>query len=459
MPRFSYRSPQAVLAGLMLLASSAAAQAAPPPSPPVSIVPVPTTPQAAPAVPQNAPAAPQSAPAAPAVPQNAPAVSPASPAVVAPQVTALFGQTIAAHQALTALYATITRASTGSAAGANSTQTIKLAYKKPGYAKIKVSGAAGPAAEFYSDGKTLTQYIVQTKQYGIQPVPAGVQTIPLILNQARALLPRLIGTPAALNELLAQPGITASVNSQSSVPPASVGGVAVDTVIVLLPAPDGSKATFTFDIGKADHLLRRLTESANLTNNGTPQTLTVTETVSNLHANPALTAASFHFAPPPGVTKIKAAAQQAQPPMHDPRLAPGAKPFPVTARDLQGHPLSLAQYNGKVVLMDFWATWCGPCVGEMPNVIAAYNKYHAQGFDVVGISLDQSRPALTAFIAQNKMPWRQVFDGAGWGSAVPREYGVQAIPFGLLIGRDGQIAAVDVRGPELMAAIQKALAK
>ena len=95
----------------------------------------------------------------------------------------------------------------------------------------------------------------------------------------------------------------------------------------------------------------------------------------------------------------------------------------------------------------------------MPNVIAAYNKYHAQGFDVVGISLDQSRAALTAFIAQNKMPWRQVFDGKYWSSAVPREYGVQAIPFGLLIGRDGQIAAVDVRGPALSAAIENALAK
>ena len=109
--------------------------------------------------------------------------------------------------------------------------------------------------------------------------------------------------------------------------------------------------------------------------------------------------------------------------------------------------------------MDFWATWCGPCVGEMPNVIAAYKKYHARGFDVVGISLDQDKSALTSFIAQNKMPWRQVYDGKGWGSAVPGQYGVRAIPFGLLLNRDGTIAAVEVRGDALPAAIKVALAK
>jgi len=459
MPRFSYRSPQAVLAGLMLLAGSATAQAPPPPpAPPASMVPAPTTPQATPAVPL---APPPSAPAVvppPPSPPSSPVAPSASPAGIDPQVVTLFNQAIAAHQALPALSATMTRVFTGSAAGANSNQTIKLAYKKPGYAKVAVFGPAGLIVRFYSNGKTLTQYIVQTKQYGVQPVPVGAQTIPLILNQAHGLLPRLLGNPAAINELLAQPNISASVTSNDTLP-APVGGVDVDTVTVLLPAPDGSKATFTFDIGKTDHLLRRLTENASLTNKGKPQAFTVTETVTTLSANPVLTAADFRFTPPPGVTKAKAAAQQAQPPMHDPRLVPGAKPFPVTAKDLQGKPLSLAQYKGKVVLMDFWATWCGPCVGEMPNVIAAYNKYHAQGFDVVGVSLDQSRPALTAFIAQNKMPWRQVFDGGGWSSAVPHEYGVQAIPFGLLIGRDGQIAAVDVRGPELTAAIQKALAK
>ncbi len=96
---------------------------------------------------------------------------------------------------------------------------------------------------------------------------------------------------------------------------------------------------------------------------------------------------------------------------------------------------------------------------RLPNVIAAYKKYQAKSFDSVGTSLGHSRPALKAFVAQNKTPWRQVFDGAGWSSAIPHEYGVQSILSGLLIGRGGQIAAVDVRGPELTAAIRKVLAK
>lgn len=423
----------AVLTGLTLVAGSAAAQTTPPPTVAAPMPPAATAPMA--------PAAPASS-------------------GVDPQAAALFNQAIAAHQALPALTATMTLASVGLGAGADTQQTITAAYQKPSSAKVTVAGDAGPIVQFYTNGKTLTLYLVKQKEYRVQPVPAGAQTIPLILDQAHALLPRLIGHPEALDELLAQPGVTASIVTTAAASGA-VGGVAVDTVAVALPSPDGNKAQFTFDIGKTDHLLHRLTEHATIVTKDAPQDFTLTETVTALSAAPTLIAADFKFSPPPGVTKIAETAPKAgqAPPMHDPRLVPGAAPLPIAAKDLSGKPLSLAQYKGKVVLLDFWATWCPPCVGEMPNVIASYKKYHAKGFDIVGISLDRSRPALTSFIAQNKMPWRQVFDGKYWSSAVPREYGVQAIPFGLLIGRDGKIAAVDVRGPELTAAIQKALAK
>ena len=379
---------------------------------------------------------------------SAPAAAPA----VDPQVTTLFSQTIAAHKALSALKAMVTV--TAVAQGKTITRTISLAYQKPGRAKLAVTGSAGPLARYYSTGKTVTVYLVKNKTYQVQPVPSGTDTIPIVLNQSNALLPRLWGFPEALNSLLAQPGVAASIR------PAIAGSNdAVSTVVVTLPAPGGSSAVFTFNIGKADHLLRQVTENANTGSADKPQAITLTETATTLSATPTFTAADFTFTPPPGTTKaapVKAGADQ---PMHDPRLVPGARPFPVAAKDLNGEPLSLAQYKGKVVLMDFWATWCGPCVGEMPNVIAAYNKYHAQGFDIIGVSLDESRPALTSFLADNKMPWRQVFDGKQWNSAVPREYGVAAIPFGLLVGRDGKIAAVDVRGPALNAAIEQALAK
>jgi len=126
------------------------------------------------------------------------------------------------------------------------------------------------------------------------------------------------------------------------------------------------------------------------------------------------------------------------------------KPFPPFAeQDLDGKPLTLADFKGKVVLIDFWATWCGPCVQELPNVLAAYGKYHDKGFEIIGISLDQSRDALTTFIKEKNMPWPQYFDGLGWKSKLGQEYGIQAIPATFLLDGEGKIIARDLRGPAL----------
>lgn len=126
------------------------------------------------------------------------------------------------------------------------------------------------------------------------------------------------------------------------------------------------------------------------------------------------------------------------------------QPFPpFSEKDLDGQPLALADFKGKVVLVDFWATWCGPCVAELPNVVAAYEKFHGKGFEVIGISLDKSRDALTAFIKENKMPWPQYFDGLGWDSKLGRQYGIQSIPATYLLDREGKIVAKGLRGSDL----------
>ncbi|MDF1823607.1 MAG: TlpA disulfide reductase family protein [Verrucomicrobiales bacterium] len=114
-----------------------------------------------------------------------------------------------------------------------------------------------------------------------------------------------------------------------------------------------------------------------------------------------------------------------------------------------GKEIDLAAMKDKVVLVDFWATWCGPCVAEMPHVISTYEKHKEAGFEVVGISLDSDRSALDAFLAENEMTWPQYFDGEGWGNKIAKEFGITGIPATFLLGKDGKIAATNLRGNAL----------
>jgi peroxiredoxin len=140
-------------------------------------------------------------------------------------------------------------------------------------------------------------------------------------------------------------------------------------------------------------------------------------------------------------------------------LVEGATFPDFSEKDLAGKSLSVANYKGKVVLLDFWATWCGPCVHELPNVIQAYEKHHPEGFEIIGISLDQDEQKLKTFTTQKNMTWQQYFDGQGWGNKLAVKYGVQSIPATFLLDGQGKIIGKDLRGEALDAAIVKALAK
>lgn len=119
---------------------------------------------------------------------------------------------------------------------------------------------------------------------------------------------------------------------------------------------------------------------------------------------------------------------------------------------VDGEEFDWSAYDGKVVLVDFWATWCPPCVAELPNMLKNYERYHDDGFEIVGISLDQDRSELEQFIAEKNVPWAQLFyePGPGRGAhPMAAHYGISAIPFMVLVGKDGKVISTEARGAEL----------
>jgi thiol-disulfide isomerase/thioredoxin len=325
--------------------------------------------------------------------------------------------------------------------------TTRLTLKKPAFLSAEVKVGEN-VTHVVADGQTAftdtstdkTRYIKQSAR---------------MLDEAMTILARHrgAGTGLLFHLLVDQSADKQLIDGVSlkKLPDQKVGGDDCD--VILLDDSSGVNTLKTqIAIGKQDHLLRQI-----LSNEDGEGGMQISETYSNTDLHPIVTDATFTYMPEPGAVAAQA---PNDPPQYDPRLKVGALPLPLTGKDLFGKAVTLDEYKGKVLLLDFWATWCIPCMAEMPNIIAAHGKYHAMGFEVLGVSLDSTNvPRLRKFLKDHKMPWRQICDGKGWSGDDALIYSVTEIPFALLIGRDGKIAAVNPSGSDLVPVIEAALVK
>jgi thiol-disulfide isomerase/thioredoxin len=135
-----------------------------------------------------------------------------------------------------------------------------------------------------------------------------------------------------------------------------------------------------------------------------------------------------------------------------------SKPLELKFTTADGREIDLAKLRGKVVLLDFWASWCGPCITAMPEIVATYRKLHDKGFEIVGISLDEDKAAMDAALKKHEMTWPQHFDGKGWKNEVAARFGIQEIPSMWLLDKKGMVRGSGAIGGALTTAVEELLA-
>ena len=141
------------------------------------------------------------------------------------------------------------------------------------------------------------------------------------------------------------------------------------------------------------------------------------------------------------------------------KLVIGNPAIAIKATTSDGKEITLDRYRGKVLLLDFWASWCKPCRQEMPNVKKVYNDFNGNGFEILGISLDESSAKFRGYVDEQDISWPQIFDGKGWNSQVGKLYAVNSIPATFLLDRKGKIRYRDLRGDDLYEAVKTLIAE
>lgn len=155
------------------------------------------------------------------------------------------------------------------------------------------------------------------------------------------------------------------------------------------------------------------------------------------------------------VKQFRESTANAQPQQRTPAI--GTMAPDITMPDVNGASFSLSSLQGKYVLVDFWASWCGPCRAENPNLVAAYNKYKNKNFTILGVSLDKTKEAWLDGIEEDGLPWKQISDLKYWSSEAVGLYGFNGIPYNVLIDPTGKVIADNLRGSALDAKLAEVL--
>ena len=141
--------------------------------------------------------------------------------------------------------------------------------------------------------------------------------------------------------------------------------------------------------------------------------------------------------------------KKATPPVQKGKPGVGSQAPDFSMADISGKQIALSSFKGKYVLIDFWASWCGPCRGENPNIVANYNKFKNKNFTILGVSLDEDKSKWLEAIKKDNLKWAQVSDLKGWNSASVPLFGFDGIPYNVIIDPTGKIIATELRGEEL----------
>ncbi|MBC8102786.1 MAG: redoxin domain-containing protein [Cytophagales bacterium] len=352
--------------------------------------------------------------------------------------------------------------------------SVDYRIQKPGNAAFVRINERGITERVVTDGQSIwmsttdplaqpNRHLKAAAQPGAGGFLAAIHTGRIGTETLRSVMPQVV---LGINYLPAGFGTPWRMG-----PPTEMDGEPVDTITFSSnlsgtekPKDRGSLPlprlhTITLLVSKKDHLLRQIREEYQYTDGSVAVT---TETYRSVRANPALASSLFTFQPPRDSVAVARqsdlypAARRAE---VVPAIGVGAVPV-VSATDIDGKRVSLKDYQGKLVLLTFWGTWCAPCRAEIPTLVKAYKKYQGQGLEIVGFAIETegATDKVRAFCVAQKASWRQVLDVQGIianGGFVPDGVG---IPYSLLIGRDGRVAAVGLQTADaLEAAIQTAL--